>query len=140
MNVSGTYRGSGQCTRTGTGKGGLILGDDVSFRNVSALTVEQIGCTLKLQVTGDEGVVRNVSLDHDLEWTEKGVAYRWKPGHHSSSILPGTSSETRTLLLQLSPQNDSITLTSAYDERGVALLFVPFHDHNEISCVMARAR
>jgi hypothetical protein len=40
--------------------------------------------------------------------------------------------------MRLSPQRDMLTISSEFDERGLALLFMPFHDHGSATCVMKR--
>jgi len=97
----------------------------------------QPGCRLEIHVTGDGGKSHDVILEHDLHWTDDGVSTTWSSGK-TGSILAGASSRSRTLTLRLSPQHDTLTISSEFDERGLALLFMPFHDHGAATCVMRR--
>ena len=89
---------------------------------------------------GDGGRIHEAVLQNDLSWTEDGVSTSWAPQKMGSAILAGASSRTRTLTLQLSPERDMLTISSEFDERGLALLFMPFHDHGAATCVMKRVK
>jgi hypothetical protein len=140
IDLSGTYKLSGQPTRQGTGSTAFVFGEEAVLHKVEALTITQPGCRIEIHATGDGGKVHDAILENDLSWTEDSVSASWSPQKMGSAILAGASSRTRTLTLRLSPEHDTLTISSEFDERGLALLFMPFHDHGEATCVMKRTK
>src|SRR5258706_3080048 len=138
IDLSGTYKLTGQATRQGTGSTAFVFSEGAVLNNVEALKIKQPGCRIELHATGDGGKVHDAVLENDLTWTEDSVSASWSPQKMGSAILAGASSRTRTLTLRLSPEHDTLTISSEFDERGLALLFMPFHDHGEATCVMKR--
>jgi len=110
------------------------------MKKVETLTITQPGCRIEIHATGDGGKIHDAVLEKDLEWSEDGVSTSWSPQKMGSSILSGASSRTRTLTLRISPEHDTLTISSEFDERGLALLFMPFHDHGAATCVMRRVK
>jgi hypothetical protein len=140
IDLSGTYKLTGQPTRQGTGSTAFVFGESAVLNKVEALTITQPGCRIELHATGDGGKVHDAILENDLSWTEDSVSTSWSPQKMGAAILAGASSRTRTLTLRLSPEHDRLTISSEFDERGLALLFMPFHDHGEATCVMKRIK
>ena len=138
IDLTGTYQLSGQPTRQGTGSTAFVFGEGAVLNKVDTLTIKQPGCRVELHATGDGGKVHDAILENDLNWTDDSVSASWSPKKISAAILTGASSRTRTLTLRLSPEHDTLTISSEFDERGLALLFMPFHDHGEAICVMKR--
>jgi hypothetical protein len=138
IDLSGTYKLAGQPTRQGTGSTAFVFGEGAVLNKVESLTIIQPGCRIELHATGDGGHVHDAVLENDLSWTDNSVSASWSPQKIGAAILAGASSRTRTLTLRLSPEHDTLTISSAFDERGLALLFMPFHDHGEATCVMRR--
>ena len=138
IDLSGTYKLTGQPARQGTGSTEFVFGEEAVLNKVESLTITQPGCRIELHATGDGGKVHDAVLENDLSWTEDSVSTSWSPRKMGAAILAGASSRTRTLTLRLSPEHDTLTISSAFDERGLALLFMPFHDHGEATCVMKR--
>jgi hypothetical protein len=138
IDLSGTYKLNGQPTRQGTGSTAFVFGEGAVLNKVESLTITQPGCRIELHATGDGGKVHDAVLENDLSWSEDSVSTSWSPQKIGSAILAGASSRTRTLTLRLSPEHDTLTISSEFDERGLALLFMPFHDHGEAMCVMKR--
>ena len=140
IDLSGTYALAEQPVRKGTGSAAFVFGEGVSLARVDTLTISQPGCRIELHATGDGGTSHDAVLENDLDWTDDGVSVTWSPQKTGSAILAGASSRTRTLTIRLSPGHDTLTLSSAFDERGLALLFMPFHDHGVATCVMKRVK
>jgi hypothetical protein len=140
IDLTGTYQLSGQPTRQGTGSTAFVFGDGAALNKVETLTIIQPGCRLELHATGDGGKIHEAVLENDLAWTDDSVSASWSPQKMGAAILAGASSRTRTLTLRLSPEHDTLTISSEFDERGLALLFMPFHDHGEATCVMKRVK
>jgi hypothetical protein len=140
IDLSGTYKLSGQPTRQGTGSTAFIFGEGAVLNKVESLTIMQPGCRIELHAIGDGGKVHDAVLDNGLSWTEDSVSASWSPQKMGAAILAGASSRTRTLTLRISPDHDTLTISSEFDERGLALLFMPFHDHGEATCVMRRVK
>jgi len=138
IDLTGTYQLSGQPTRQGTGSTAFVFGEGAVLNKVETLTIKQPGCRIELRATGDGGKVHDAILENDLNWTDDSVSASWSPQKIGAAILAGASSRTRTLTLRLSPEHDTLTISSEFDERGLALLFMPFHDHGEATCVMKR--
>ena len=138
IDLTGTYQLSGQPTRQGTGSTAFVFGEGAVLNKVETLTITQPGCRIELHATGDGGKVHDAILENDLAWTDDSVSTSWSPQKMGAAILAGASSRTRTLTLRLSPEHDTLTISSEFDERGLALLFMPFHDHGEATCVMKR--
>lgn len=141
VNISGVYEGKGACLRRGTGSSRLVLDERLALVDLGALTVEQIGCALRLHVRGEDGAERIINLDHDLEWKENGVTFSWKPPKTGAPSFTQGTTETRSLMLELDPDDGrTLKVTSALDIRGIALLFVPYHDRGEAQCVLTRTK
>ena len=141
INISGSYLSAGECTRAGTaGETRLVLSDSSSCTGIQTMLIEQMGCALKVHVTAKDGATHDLTFDKDVEWSDSGATFTWTPKRSGPSILPGTAAESRTLTFALAPSGDGLTVTSSWDQRGVALLFVPYHNHREISCAMKRAQ
>jgi len=140
IDLSGTYQLAGQPIRKGTGSTDFVFSEGSSMKKVETLTITQPGCRIEIHATGDGGKIHDAVLEKDLEWSEDGVSASWSPQKMGSSILSGASSRTRTLTLRLSPEHDTLTISSEFDERGLALLFMPFHDHGAATCVMKRVK
>ena len=140
IDLSGTYLLTGQPVRKGTGSTTFAMGEDITLKKIEQLTINQPGCRLELHVVGDGGRASDTVLEKDLEWLEDGVSASWSPQKVGSTILAGASSRTRTLTLRLSGQHDTLTISSEFDERGLALLFMPFHDHGAATCEMKRVK
>lgn len=140
IDLSGTYQLAGQPIRKGTGSTNFVFSEGVSLNKVETLTITQPGCRIELHATGDGGKIHDAVLENDLAWTEDSVSASWAPQKMGSAILAGASSRTRTLTLRLSPEHDMLTISSEFDERGLALLFMPFHDHGAATCVMKRVK
>ena len=140
IDLSGTYELSGQPSRQGTGSTAFVFGEGAVLNKIEALTITQPGCRIELHATGDGGKIHDAVLENDLSWTEDSVSASWSPQKMGAAILAGASSRTRTLTLRLSPAHDTLTISSEFDERGLALLFMPFHDHGEATCVMKRTK
>lgn len=138
IDLSGTYTLTEQPVRKGTGSAAFVFGEGVSLTRIERLTISQPGCRLELHATGDGGKTHDAVLDHDLAWTDDGVSATWSSRKTGSAILAGASSRTRTLTLRLFPGHDTLTISSEFDERGLALLFMPFHDHGAATCIMKR--
>ena len=138
IDLSGTYKLAEQPVRKGTGSAAFVFGEGASLARLETLTILQPGCRIELQAKGDGGKTYDAVLENDLAWTDDGVSATWSPQKTTSSILAGASSRTRTLTMRLSPQRDMLTISSEFDERGLALLFMPFHDHGAATCVMKR--
>ena len=138
IDLSGSYLLAEQPIRKGTGSTAFVFGEGAALNKVDTLTIKQPGCRVEIHATGDGGTVHDAVLDNDLSWTDDSVSTSWSPKKMGSAILAGASSRTRTLTLRLSPQRDALTISSEFDERGLALLFMPFHDHGEATCVMKR--
>ena len=140
VDLSGSYELSGQPSRQGTGSTAFVFGEGAVLNKVEALTITQPGCRIELHATGDGGKIHDAVLENDLSWTDDSVSASWSPQKMGAAILAGASSRTRTLTLRLSPAHDTLTISSEFDERGLALLFMPFHDHGEATCVMKRIK
>jgi hypothetical protein len=140
IDLSGTYKLAGQPVRKGTGSTNFVFSEGASLNKIETLTITQPGCRIEIHATGDGGKVHDAVLENDLEWSEDGVSASWSPQKVGSSILSGASSRTRTLTLRLSPEHDTLTISSEFDERGLALLFMPFHDHGAATCMMKRVK
>jgi len=140
IDLSGRYALAAQPVRSGTGSTAFVFGEGASLKKVETLTITQPGCRIELHATGDDGKTHDAVLEHDLAWTDDGVSASWSPERVGASILTGASSRTRTLTLRLSPERDTLTVSSEFDERGLALLFMPFHDHGAATCVMKRVK
>jgi hypothetical protein len=138
VDLSGTYTLAEQPIRNGTGSAAFVFAEGASLTRVETLTISQPGCRIELHATGDDGKTYDAVLENDLDWTEDGVSATWSPQKTGSAILAGTSSRTRTLTLRL--YHDILTISSEFDERGLALLFMPFHDHGAARCAMKRTR
>ncbi|MEA2237751.1 MAG: hypothetical protein QOC81_2475 [Thermoanaerobaculia bacterium] len=138
INLSGSYTLAEQPLRKGTGSAAFVFGEGASLVKVESLTIAQPGCRIELKVRGDGGKSYDAVLENDLDWTEDGVSATWSSQKSGSGILAGASSRTRTLSMRLSAERDKLTLSSEFDERGLALLFMPFHDHGAATCVMKR--
>jgi len=118
----------------------FVLGDGAAINKIERLTITQPGCRVEIHATGDGGKIHEAILQNDLDWNDDGVTTTWSPQKTGSAILAGASSRTRTLTLRLSPERDTLTISSEFDERGLALLFMPFHDHGAATCVMKRVK
>ena len=140
IDLSGTYSLAEQPVRKGTGSAAFVFGEGASLKKVETLTISQPGCRIELHATGDGGKSHDAVLENDLNWTDDGVSATWSPQKTGSAILAGASSRTRTLTLRLFPEHDTLTISSEFDERGLALLFMPFHDHGAATCVMKRVK
>jgi hypothetical protein len=140
IDLSGTYQLSGQPVRNGTGSTAFVFGEEAVLNRIETLTITQPGCRIEIHATGDGGKIHDAILENDLAWTNDGVSASWSPQKMGSAILAGASSRTRTLTLHLSPEHDTLTISSEFDERGLALLFMPFHDHGAATCVMKRVK
>ena len=138
IDLSGSYALAEQPVRKGTGSAAFVFGEGASLAKVETLTISQPGCRIEIQAQGDGGRSYSAVLEEGLEWTDDGVSASWSPQKTGSAILAGASSRTRTLTMRLSPQRDLLTISSEFDERGLALLFMPFHDHGAATCVMRR--
>lgn len=139
VDLSGTYTLAEQPIRKGTGSAAFVFGEGASLTRIETLTISQPGCRLELHATGDDGKTYDAVLDNDLDWTADGVSATWSPQKTGSAILAGASSRTRTLTLRLTHDN-MLTISSEFDERGLALLFMPFHDHGAATCAMKRVK
>lgn len=140
IDLSGTYKLAGQPIRKGTGSAAFVFSEAAVLNRVEMLTITQPGCRIEIHATGDGGKIHDAILDKDLAWTDDGVSASWSPKKMGASILSGASSRVRTLTLHLSPERDTLTISSEFDERGLALLFMPFHDHGAATCVMKRVK
>jgi hypothetical protein len=138
IDLSGTYVLAGPPVRNGTGSTAFVFGEGASLTKIDTLTIAQPGCRVALHVTGDGGTIHDAVLENDLSWTDDGVSATWTQKKIGPTILAGASSRSRTLTMRLSPQRDMLTVSSEFDERGLALLFMPFHDHGAATCVMKR--
>ena len=138
IDLSGTYELAAPPLRSGTGSTSFVLGESNALTKIETLTIAQPGCRLELHVTGDGGTTHDAVLADNLAWTDDGVSVTWSQKKIGSNILAGASSCSRTLTLHLSPRRDMLTVSSEFDERGLALLFMPFHDHGAATCVMKR--
>jgi hypothetical protein len=139
VDLSGTYTLAEQPVRKGTGSATFVFSEGASLTRVETLTISQPGCRLELHATGDGGKTHDAILENDLAWTDDGVSATWSPRKMGSAILAGASSRIRTLTLRLSRDN-TLTISSEFDEHGLALLFMPFHDHGAATCVMKRIK
>ncbi len=140
VDLTGTYELTGQPVRTGTGSTSFAFGEGATLRKVKTLTITQPGCRIELHLVADDGTTNDAVLENNLDWSEDGVTASWSPQKIGAAILTGASSRTRTLTLRLSPERDALTISSEFDERGLALLFIPFHDHGAATCVMKRVK
>jgi hypothetical protein len=140
IDLSGTYELAAQPIRKGTGSTAFVFGETAALNKVEMLTITQPGCRIELHAIGDGGKIHDAVLQNDLEWREDGVSASWSPKKMGAAILAGASSRIRTLTLRLSPEHDMLTISSEFDERGLALLFMPFHDHGAATCVMKRVK
>lgn len=140
VDLSGTYQLMGQPVRKGTGSAAFVFSEGAVLNRVETLTIRQPGCRVEIHATGDGGKIHDAILENDLAWTDNGVSASWAPQKMGSAILAGASSRTRTLSFHLSPERDTLTISSEFDERGLALLFMPFHDHGAATCVMKRVK
>jgi hypothetical protein len=70
IDLSGTYKLTGQPTRQGTGSTAFVFGEGAVLNKVEALTITQPGCRIELHATGDGGKVHDAVLENDLSWTE----------------------------------------------------------------------
>jgi len=140
IDLSGTYQRTGQPVRKGTGSTDFVFSEGASLKTIDTLTITQPGCRIEIHATGDSGKIHDAVIESNLDWSEDGVSASWSPQKMGSSILSGASSRTRTLTLRLSPGHDTLTISSEFDERGLALLFMPFHDHGAATCVMKRVK
>ncbi|MEA2164811.1 MAG: hypothetical protein QOK37_2938 [Thermoanaerobaculia bacterium] len=138
IDLSGTYELAAPPLRSGTGSTSFVFGESASLTKIETLTIAQPGCRLRLHVTGDGGAIHDAVLEDNLDWTDDGVSVTWTQKKIGSNILAGASSRSRTLTMHLSPRRDMLTVSSEFDERGLALLFMPFHDHGAATCVMKR--
>jgi hypothetical protein len=136
-NLSGIWRNSGEQSRTGT-IGKAVLPDGVPLSSVTTLQVEQEGCKITLRATLQDGTRRNYELK-ELEWTEEGgasVTYNIKRG---SNILPAAAgSTTRTFSLRAGGDPQSLIVADHLDERGLALLIMPYHNEGQVEFLMVR--
>lgn len=140
IDLSGTYQLSTQPIRKGTGSTAFVFGEGAVLNKIDTVTIRQPGCRVEIRATGDGGTVHDAIMDKDLAWTDDSVSTSWSPRKMGAGILAGASSRTRTLTLRLSRQRDALTISSEFDERGLALLFMPFHDHGAATCVMKRVK
>jgi hypothetical protein len=139
VDLSGSYQLLGQPVRKGTGSTAFVFNEGAVLNKIERLTITQPGCRIEIHATGDGGKIHDAILETDLSWSEDGVSASWSSKKLDAAILTGASSRTRTLTLRLS-EPDTLTISSEFDERGLALLFMPFHDHGEATCVMKRVK
>ncbi|MGH9424345.1 MAG: hypothetical protein ACRD3J_30515 [Thermoanaerobaculia bacterium] len=139
INLSGSYQLLGQPIRKGTGSKAFVFSEGAVLNKIDTLTITQPGCRIEIHATGDGGTIYDAILESDLSWTDDGVSASWSSQKLGAAMLTGASSRTRTLTLRLS-EPDTLTISSEFDERGLALLFIPFHDHGAATCVMKRVK
>jgi len=140
VDLSGTYQLTGQPIRNGTGSTSFAFSEACTLKRIETLTIKQPGCRVELHIVGDGGRTTEAVLESDLQWFEDGVSATWSPEKTGATMLAGASSRTRTLTFRLSAQRDVLTISSEFDERGLALLFMPFHDHGAATCMMKRVK
>jgi hypothetical protein len=139
VDLSGSYQLLGQPIRKGTGSTAFVFSEGAVLNKIETLTIIQPGCRIEIHATGDGGKIHDANLESDLSWTDDGVSSSWSSQRMGAAMLTGASSRTRTLTLRLT-EPDTLTISSEFDERGLALLFIPFHDHGEATCVMKRVK
>src|SRR5258706_15059313 len=88
VDLSGTYKLSGQPMRKGTGSTAFVFSEGAVLNRVETLTIIQPGCRLEIQVTGDGGKIHDAVLENNLAWTDDGVSAAWAPQKVGPAILP----------------------------------------------------
>ena len=94
IDLSGTYKLTGQPTRQGTGSTAFVFGEGAVLNKVEALTITQPGCRIELHAIGDGGKVHDAVLEKDLSWTEDSVSASWSPQKIGAAILDDNSTAT----------------------------------------------
>src|SRR5258706_515875 len=95
IDLSGTYKLSGQPIRKGTGSTAFVFSEGAVLNRVETLTITQPGCRIEIHATGDGGKIHDAVLENNLSWTDEGVSAAWAPQKMGSAILAGAPSPTR---------------------------------------------
>jgi hypothetical protein len=83
-------------------------------------------------------IVLRPDEDSAVHWTEDGRLTGGSKPENTAQIIPGFSRSSREWHLATAESGNGLVYTDGRDERGLALLLIPFHEHIEAECEWVR--
>lgn len=137
--LSGTFE-QGSCTQLE--KKPLIeirLPDGSLLAGAKRLIVEQHACgTVRIKSEGRADIVLEPDEEGAIHWNSDGSLTGTTKTSASAGITAGFGRTSREWKLERTEGTDGLTYTDSHDERGMALLVMPFHDRMAASCAWMR--
>jgi hypothetical protein len=117
----------------------ILLPDSTALAGVSTITITQSGCNeVRISSKDRADIVLHPDEDSAVRWTEDGRLMGGTKPVNSVQILPGFARSSRAWYLSVSDSGNGLVYTDERDERGMALLLIPFHEHLEAECEWVR--
>lgn len=137
---TGTYAASGCHQRETKPLKDILLPDGTPLAGISKLSIVQTGCSrITISAEGRKEIELRPDDDFSTHWDDDGSLTGGTTPQSGGSILPGVSRTSREWHLSLSESSDGLVYSDAHDERGLALLLIPFHARVEAACDWLRA-
>jgi hypothetical protein len=115
----------------------IRLPDDTLLAGIERFNVTQTGCSeVRIEASGrPDAIVLRPDEDDAVRWDEDGNL-RGDTKPRSSAIMAGFARSSREW--SLTTENGGLRYSDAHDERGMALVLLPFHDRVAASCEWLR--
>lgn len=111
----------------------IRLPDDSALAGISTVVVEQTDCTeVRIKPAGRESIVLKPLPESRVRWDEGSL--RGETKAENGLAMVGFSRNNREWRLMRSTTGGGLTYFDAHEERGVALLLLPYHERSEASC------
>lgn len=113
--------------------------DGTLLAGASRIVVEQHACAeIRLKSKGRDDIVLTPDPEGPIRWNSDGALVGTSAAKSSGSVTAGFGRASREWKLGLSESGDGLTYTDSRDERGMALLVMPFHERIAVSCEWLR--
>lgn len=117
----------------------IRLPDNSTLSGITTLKIVQTGCTeIRISAADRTDIVLHPDEDSSTHWTEDGRLTGCSKPENSVQLIPGFGRSSREWHLATADSGHGLVYTDGHDERGMALLLIPFHEHTEAECEWVR--
>ncbi|MEO8035357.1 MAG: hypothetical protein ABI837_13055 [Acidobacteriota bacterium] len=119
----------------------IRLPDDSKLSGVTALKIQQTNCSeIRISSADRADIILHPDEDSSTHWTEDGRLTGGSKPENSAQLIPGFGRSSRVWHLATADSGNGLVYTDGHDERGLALLLIPFHEHIEAECDWVRVK
>jgi hypothetical protein len=117
----------------------ILLPDGTTLAGVKRVSVEQTACSeVRIKPVGRADMLLVPTDDSTTRWDDDGALVGGTASRMNITMVLGAAKSSKEWRLAISNISHGLTYTFASEDRGMALLLIPFHERKAASCEWVR--